>query len=367
MVQTAIPTHGGNLKWAAAIAQCSPGEILDFSASINPLGPPQSVLNALQNAIENQRALTAYPDPNYTRLREAIAQHHHIDPDWIFPGNGAAELFTWIARDCVNCSTVYLPVPAFADYGRALKALDIPITPIPLSLEPGNTHLPWARSPRPPSALWLNNPHNPTGRLWSADTIRQRLAETAEALELVAIDEAFMDFLPPEQQQSLIHQVTEYPQLVIVRSLTKFYSIPGLRLGYAIAHPDRLKRWQTWRDPWCVNALAEVAGLAALGDRDFVQKTWRWLSAARENLQQRIGQLPGMAVYPGAANYLLVKSAVSVSAMQQQLLMGDAIAIRNCATFPELGDRYFRVAVRTPSQNEQLVSALCKGLRATQT
>ncbi|MGD1938064.1 MAG: threonine-phosphate decarboxylase CobD [Cyanophyceae cyanobacterium] len=353
----AIPTHGGNLRWAAAIAQCAPDEILDFSASINPLGPPQSVLDALRNAIESQQALTAYPDPSYRRLREVIAQHHNIDPDWIFPGNGAAELFTWIARDCSDLATVYLPVPAFADYERALKALNIPITTIPLSLEPDNFDLPWARSPQPHSALLLNNPHNPTGRLWSADAIRGQLAETAEALDLVAIDEAFIDFLPPDQQQSLIDQVAEYPSLVIVRSLTKFYSIPGLRLGYAIAHPDRLKRWQQWRDPWCVNALAEVAGIAALGDRDFARQTWQWLPTARGQLQDGISKLPGMTVYPGAANYLLVKSAMAAE-IQQTLLMGDRIAIRNCSTFPELGDNYFRIAVRTLSENQRLIHAL---------
>ncbi|MEM9246505.1 MAG: threonine-phosphate decarboxylase CobD, partial [Cyanobacteria bacterium P01_F01_bin.153] len=330
----------------------------DFSASINPLGPPQSVLDALRNAIENQQALTAYPDPSYRHLREAIAQHHNIDPDWVFPGNGAAELFTWIARDCANLSTVYLPTPAFADYERALESLNIPITTIPLSLNPDNTDLPWVRSPQPHSALWLNNPHNPTGRLWSADAIHQRLAETAGGLDLVAIDEAFMDFLSPDQQQSLISQVDSYPSLVIVRSLTKFYSIPGLRLGYAIAHPDRLKRWQQWRDPWCVNALAEVAGMAALGDRDFAQQTWQWLPTARQQLRDDIDALPGMSVYPGAANYLLVKSAAAVSEIQQKLLIRDSIAIRNCSTFPELGNYYFRIAVRTPPQNQRLIRAL---------
>ena len=357
------PTHGGNLSWAAAIAQCSPDEILDFSASINPLGPPQSVIDALQTAIQTRRSLTAYPDPEYTRLRQAIAQHHQtqghsIDPAWIFPGNGAAELFTWIARDCQDLSTVYLPVPAFADYGRALRSLQIPITPLPLSLDPNNTDLPWPRSPQSHSGLWLNNPHNPTGRLWTAQTIRQHLESTADALEIVAIDEAFMDFLPPEEQQNLIHCIADYPQLVIVRSLTKFYSIPGLRLGYAIAHPDRLQRWQQWRDPWSVNALAEVAGLAALSDRDFAQTTWHWLPDTRATLGRSLQNMGGITVYPGAANFLLVKSSTPAPSLQQHLLRRDRIAIRDCSTFPELGSHYFRTAVRTDDQNQQLITAL---------
>lgn len=361
------PTHGGNLNWAAAIAQCSPHEILDFSASINPLGPPLSVLNALQMAIQNQRDLTAYPDPSYTQLREAIAHHHQkqehdIDPEWVFPGNGAAELFTWIARDCVGLDRVYLPVPAFADYGRALRSLQIPITPISLSLEPTDTKLPWLRSLQPHSGLWLNNPHNPTGRLWSADEIYKALAETAECLEVVALDEAFMDFLPPHEQQSLINRVVEFPQLVIVRSLTKFYSIPGLRLGYAIAHPDRLRRWGEWRDPWSVNGLAVVAGLAALGDRAFANRTWQWLSPARQTLRDGLNRWGAMEAYPGAANFLLVRSGIPAPILQEKLLRGDRIAIRDCSTFPELGPDYFRLAVRTTSQNQRLLNALAKVL-----
>jgi histidinol-phosphate/aromatic aminotransferase/cobyric acid decarboxylase-like protein len=125
------PVHGGNLAWAAEIAGCSPGVLVDFSASINPLGPPDSVLAALQRAIPT---LGHYPDPAYTDLRRALASHHDLSSDWILPGNGAAELLTWAARDMASQadSIAYLPTPAFNDYQRACQSFGVTVSPWPL-------------------------------------------------------------------------------------------------------------------------------------------------------------------------------------------------------------------------------------------
>jgi histidinol-phosphate/aromatic aminotransferase/cobyric acid decarboxylase-like protein len=172
------------------------------------------------------------------------------------------------------------------------------------------------------------------------------------------VDEAFMDFLRPEQQQSLIEQVPHYPNLVVLRSLTKFYSLPGLRLGYAIAHPDRLRRWQQWRDPWSVNTLAAVVGETVVQDTAFQQQTWDWLLPAREQLVQGLAALPGLHPYPSVANFLLVRSQHSVTDLQTQLLQQHQILIRDCMSFAELGDRYFRIAVRTLSENQRLLVGL---------
>jgi histidinol-phosphate/aromatic aminotransferase/cobyric acid decarboxylase-like protein len=145
---------------------------------------------------------------------------------------------------------------------------------------------------------------------------------------------------------------------VILRSLTKFYSLPGLRLGYAIAHPDRLQRWQEWRDPWCVNALAVAAGIAVLEDQEFQQQTWTWLAEARSQLFTGLSQIAGLNPLPNVANYLLVKTEVAGSLLQKELLQNEQILIRDCLSFPELGDRYFRVAVRLEHENQKLINAL---------
>lgn len=363
----ARPLHGGNLIWAASLAGCPPAQILDFSASINPLGPPESAIAAIGANLDQLRA---YPDPEYQSLRVALSQFHQIPADWILPGNGSAELLTWACRDLASL-TSRLITPAFGDYWRALSAFNARVVACPLNLSglsrvPGASGQPGMElkelgSPleqvlRSNVGLLLNNPHNPTGQLF----FRRTLIPWLEQFALVVVDEAFMDFLPPEQQQSLLSVVQAYPNLVILRSLTKFYSLPGLRLGYAIAHPERLQRWQQWRDPWPVNSLAVAAAQAVLLDHPFQQQTWDWLRGARLQLFEGLSHLPGLQPYWGAANFLLVESQQPGSKLQAQLLRSSQILIRDCLSFPELGDRFFRVAVRSTPDNQRLLESLAQ-------
>ncbi|MBE8965263.1 threonine-phosphate decarboxylase [Nostocales cyanobacterium LEGE 12452] len=353
------PAHGGNLAWAAALAGCPPDAILDFSASISPLGPPNSAIAAIKSQIGN---LKHYPDPNYSELRLALSHFHQLPPEWVLPGNGSAELLTLIGRELAQLAATILITPAFGDYYRTLAAYNANVLECPLI----------SYEQRVPSAellvllntqylalsthcgLLLNNPHNPSGKLFSRESILPYLEQFA----LVVVDEAFMDFVPPNEEQSLIPVVQEYPNLVVLRSLTKFYSLPGLRLGYAIAHPDCLAKWQLWRDPWPVNTLAAAAAIAALQDTEFQQQTWAWLTPARNQLFQGLAEIPGLQPQPSAANFLLVESQESTSQLQQQLLKYHQILIRDCLSFKELGDRFFRVAVREESDNQRLLTAL---------
>lgn len=344
------PTHGGNIAWAAQIAGCSPDVIVDFSASINPLGPPQSAIAAIQKGI---KSISAYPDPNYTQLRETLAQYHQLSPDWVLPGNGVAELLTWVGRELSHRMTC-LPTPAFNDYKRALRAFSGWIWDCALNLEEPLTLSILPDAPKSPSGLILNNPHNPTGHLWTV----QEILPLLDKFDLVVVDEAFMDFLTPAQQESLVPYIQEYPHLVVLRSLTKFYSMPGLRLGYAVSHPDRLHRWQQTRDPWAVNSLAALAGIAALNDIIFQQQTWNWLPLARSMLFEELHKIPGLNPLTGYANFLLVKTEFPGSQLQQALLQKTQVLIRDCLSFPELGESYFRVAVRTEQENQRLINGL---------
>lgn len=370
------PIHGGNLEWAAQWAGCSPSEVLDFSASINPLGPPASALATMQAHLSE---LKAYPDPEYRQLRSALAAFHQIHPDWILPGNGAAELLTWAGRDLASLDKAVLLTPAFGDYRRALRAFGAkleeslvmdhwqqPETGALVNSPTGNS----LRCSSPKATLQLtnpyasntgiliNSPHNPTGLMFS----RQSLLPYLDRFAVVVVDEAFMDFLPPDQQQSLIDWVGDYPNLVVIRSLTKFYSLPGLRLGYAIAHPDRLQRWQQWRDPWSVNTLAAAVGAVVVQDREFQQQTWNWLAAVKSPLLEGLQALAGLTSYGGAANFLLVRCQQSVTQLQADLLQRNRILIRDCLSFPELGDGYFRIAIRTAAENQRLLDALAQNL-----
>ncbi len=346
------PAHGGNLVWAAELAHCSPSALLDFSASINPLGPPPSAIATLQAHLVD---LTAYPDPRYSTLCRALGRHHQVPADWVLPGNGAAELLTWACRDLSTLDKTVILAPSFSDYHRGLQAFGATVQRVSGELDVAWPALPEGRSPTAwsQSGLLLNNPHNPSGRLFARKAVEKCLSQFA----LVVVDEAFMDFLPGEAE-SVIGLVQEYPNLVVVRSLTKFYSLPGLRLGYAIAHPDRLQRWQQWRDPWSVNALAAAVGEVVIQDHVFQQQTWDWLQAAKPVLFAGLAAIPGLHPTPGVANFLLVRCAYSVLEVQLELLKRHQILIRDCLSFEELGDRYFRVAVRTPAENQRLLNGL---------
>ncbi|WP_138503901.1 threonine-phosphate decarboxylase CobD [Nostoc sp. PA-18-2419] len=382
------PAHGGNLAWAAALAGCPPDAILDFSASISPLGPPNSAIAAIMSQLGN---IKHYPDPNYSELRLALSHFHQLPPEWILPGNGSAELLTLIGKELSQLAATILITPAFGDYYRTLAGCKAKVLECPLSLVIGQESsmisalslvLDKQRSrataflspcvgkqvalsqgflgselrgqKTKDKGLLLNNPHNPTGKLFSRDSILPYLEQFA----LVVVDEAFMDFVPPNEEQSLIEVVQEYANLVILRSLTKFYSLPGLRLGYAIAHPECLAKWQLWRDPWPVNTLAAAAAIAALQDREFQQQTWAWLPPARNQLFEGLVQIPGLQPQASAVNFLLVESQKSTSQLQQELLKHYQILIRDCLSFKELGDRFFRVAVREESDNQRLLTAL---------
>ena len=365
------PVHGGNLEWASRLADCLPTDILDFSASINPLGPPASAIAAIQSHLSELRS---YPDPSYRAFRQTLANHHHLDPAWICPGNGSAELLTWVSRELAACTTTVLPTPAFGDYGRSLRTFGGNV--VGCSIMGGRVGERRNRGAREQGSrgveefigliqrmsgdeggkrgIIINNPHNPTGHLWKRDDVLALL----ERFALVVVDEAFMDFLRPEDQESVIDAVVDYPNLVVLRSLTKFYSMPGLRIGYAIAHPDRIRQWQQWRDPWPVNTLAVAAATASLSDKGFQRRTWNWLDQAKAKLFRGLQQISGLCPYPSAANYLLVNTKSSAVELQRFLLERDRILIRDCVSFPELGDRYFRVAVRTAAENKRLLSAM---------
>jgi L-threonine-O-3-phosphate decarboxylase len=355
------PVHGGNLVWAAGLAQCSSRELLDFSASISPLGPPHSVREAIQAAFSS---VVAYPDPEYGDLRQAIAQHHNISTDYVLPGNGAAELLTWAVRDLSEKSRVCFQVtPHFSDYDRAFKAFGCKAESLFLVTADGWILDAWDADflKYTPKAihlhecgLLLNNPHNPTGALLSRHRIRALLARFGS----VVVDEAFMDFLPPDREQSVMDWVDEFPGLVVLRSLTKFYSMPGLRLGYAVAQPKTLQRWQQWRDPWSVNTLAAAAGIAAIQDVEFQRQTWQWLEAGNTQLYEGLAAIPGLDPLPSVANFFLVACECSATALQRQLLVQHKIYIRDCISFEVLGDRYFRVAVKTSADNRRLLDAL---------
>ena len=384
---TAQP-HGGNLTAAAAQLGCGPAQLLDASASLVPFGPSLQLRWQLVSAALGL-APRIYPDRSLSALRGAIAAHHGLDPQWVLPGNGAAELFTWAARDAARAGVSVLPVPGFADYPRALACWGGAWIPQPLPLHWGESFPQQLPPPPPGAALWLTNPHNPTGQLWS----RQSLEPLLQRYALVICDEAFLplslsgaehNFSAEHQfsgerhhsaahqysgeRQSLVPLLAEHPNLVVIRSLTKLHAIAGLRIGYALAHPDRLRRWAGWRDPWPVNGLAAAVAekLIAPGpsQRRWQRRVHRWLAQEGPWLRRAMGRLEGLEPLPSATNFLLVRGVTgdgaprSLQALRQRLEQRHRILLRDCRSFEGLDDSWLRIGLQDRRRHRQLLRAL---------
>ena len=199
--------HGGNRQAVAEVLGCRPSQLLDSSASLVPWTPRCSRLT--------KASFRDYPDRDLSSFRSAIAAIHRLSSDWVLPGNGAAELFTWAARDAANVGLSAFLAPGFADYRRALQCWNAPFLDVPLALSWGHSG-PLIHPPIKAPVVWICNPHNPTGQLWSRASLEQLLANHA----LVICDEAFLPLVPNGEQQSLIPLVAEHSNLVVIRSLT---------------------------------------------------------------------------------------------------------------------------------------------------
>jgi histidinol-phosphate/aromatic aminotransferase/cobyric acid decarboxylase-like protein len=214
------------------------------------------------------------------------------------------------------------------------------------------------------AVLWLTNPHNPTGALWS----RTSLEPLLERFSLVIADEAFLPLVPGGEAQSLIPLVRSHPNLVVIRSLTKLWSIAGLRLGYAIAQPERLARWARWRDPWPLNGLALAVGERLLGDPvaygRWCRRVQRWTGREGAWLQAALAQLPGITPLPSAANFLLIHGEASLVPLRERLERRHRILLRDCRSFHGLGESWLRIGLQNRRGNRRLLRALRRELVA---
>lgn len=359
--------HGGNRAAEARRLGLRPDQLLDASASLVPFGPPWRLRAQLLRQLLQGDNLRDYPDRGYTELRRGLAAVHGLDPAQVLPGNGAAELFTWAARDAAACGPSLLPAPGFADYARALRCWDGASRRLPLPLdwqEAGPTAWP-AAAQRPDPAgetpvLWITNPHNPTGQLWSRASLQPLLLRHA----LVIVDEAFLPLTPGGEAQSLIPLLAEHPNLVVIRSLTKLLAVAGLRLGYALGDPARLARWARWRDPWPVNGLAASLPARLLHDRRWLERVQGWVEREGAWLRGRLGELGGLKLLPSATSYQLLRGCRddgrprSLEPLRQVLADRHHILLRDCRSFDGLDDSWLRLSLQDRRGHRRLLRAL---------
>lgn len=335
--------HGGDIYGEQVL--------LDFSANTNPFGTPQPVLDAIAGALPQ---LHHYPDPYCRALVAAIAAHEAVPEQDILCGNGAAELIYGFCQAARPKKAVEL-APTFSEYALALKGVGCTVERYRLKQKQdfslGEGFLGFLEQTMP-QAVFLCNPNNPTGRLIDPALMEQILIFCRNRRIRLFVDECFLDMA--EGGHSLKDCLANNPHLFILKAFTKSYGMAGLRLGYCLSSDSRLlEKMSAAVQPWNVSIPAQVAGVAALEQRDFLARTRALVSAQRAFLQERLEQL-GFRVCPGQANYLLFQAPEDL----HQRLRRRKIAIRNCANYPGLGPGWYRIAVRLPEENQCLIQTM---------
>lgn len=342
--------HGGDL-WTATEVFGRPEEgWLDYSSNMNPSGPPEVVGDLMR---ERWRDIARYPDPAVRGLTNKLSQTYGIPPESILVGNGAAELIDLVVRVLRPAETI-LARPSFTEYEDAARKAGSSIVSTMLERDRAfEMSLPQEVGER---TVFLGHPNNPTGRIVPARVLDSlRLSGTR-----MMLDEAFLDFLPDEEGISYIRHAAESPRIQVLRSMTKFYAIPGIRLGFLVAHPDVVRRIREVQTHWSVNFLAQLIGEAVLEERAYARRTRAWLQEERPWLMGELSGL-GLTVFPSDTNFLLVSLPSENGRDVRQLqraMAGKGIFIRDASLFEGLDTSYFRLAIRLRLDNERLLRAL---------
>lgn len=337
--------HGGDV-W-------SHYPVIDFSSNTNPLGPPERVLKALK---ENLWRVSHYPDDSGRVLREVLAGYAGVDEGNIILGNGSTEIIkNFIEAFISRGDRVLLPFPTYSEYEyqALLRGAEVsyvsPRKDFSFSVQAVVSAL-----EENAKALFLCNPNNPTGKTLKKEAL-ERVLEAAHGEEVfVLLDEAYIEFA----SKPGFDRAAEYENLLVSRSLTKFYTLPGLRLGYGISNKRIIDVLEKLRIPWNVNALAQIAGMEALKDEDFVRESRRFIREERKFLQGEIEKI-GLRTVASDTNFFLINLGGRItSAELKAKLLDKKILIRDCSSFKGLGDDYIRVSVKQREDNLRLIEEL---------
>ncbi len=355
--------HGGTIYTIARQMGIEPSELLDFSASINPLGFSPRVKRALRG---HDDAILHYPDQEAYDFIQELARYHRLPADNIIAGNGSSELI-FLLPSVVKTKKVLLVVPTFSEYESSIRKAGGKVFYLrtteeeQFSIQPQDV---LKELQKGYDALYICNPNNPTGVLTSKEVLKDIARSARQRSTAVIIDETFIDF---NENQSLKHATKELENIYILRSMTKFFALPGLRAGYLISEEGNIKKLREQQEPWTMNALAQYAGVESLRDKDYIQRSLHYMKTARHELAAGLQTIPCLKVFASKANYLLIKllepAPLSVSGLYNKLLLEERIIIRKCNTFQGMGDSYFRIAVRKKSENKLLIGKLRKILQ----
>jgi threonine-phosphate decarboxylase len=350
-------THGGDVERVSREFRIPAETILDFSANVNPLGLPARAMESLARAARDGRLLMQYPDPEASVLRSALSQRLEIPVESIVVGAGADSLIHAALR-AIAPQRCILPVPAFSEYARACRAFGCAIHPIKLTADEGFALPEGAlRASRPGDLVILNNPHNPTGRCATRSEMLDRIAAIRSSGAAVLADEAFIDYVP---DAAITREAAAASGVIAIRSLTKFFGCPGLRVGYAVAAPETAHTIAAQFSAWPVTTLALHALAEALDDIEYLRATLERNRRARARLADALERL-GCRVFPPSANFIFfqIPNGFHASEVRDTLIRERAILVRECDSFEGLEPgRYLRIAVRSECENDRLTEGL---------
>ncbi len=356
------PRHGGSEEASALFHADGPKSgILDFSISINPLGPPPGLKEVLVRALET---VGGYPEIDARTLTRELAAFHALTPDHFIAGNGSTDLLFSLIPLLPNREAV-IPFPTFIEYERACQLYGWRISHVPPRDPETFTIDTEAILSRlsPLTTLFLCQPNNPTGICVDPEKLDQILEKAEKTGAYVILDEAFLPFT---DRPSAIPWVARHGSLVVLRSMTKSYGIPGLRLGYAVAAPHIISRWKRYLPPWNVNTLAQAAGVYCLRHGEgHLRESARFIREESRWLMDEIGRLPGLHPHPTESNFFLVSLETdTLSADTLYLSLGERkVLVRHCGSFRGMGDRHIRIGIKKREANQRLLSALRAVLR----
>lgn len=329
------------------------GKILDFSVNVNPLGTPKEVIKAGEESLKN---ITNYPDTTCRKLIAAIAENIGINFENIICGNGAAEII-FNAVFALKPKNVLLTVPTFAEYGYAADAVSAAKQYYYLgknrdfSLDEGIINC----IDNTTDMIFICNPNNPTGMCTEKNLLMKILDKCKQCNAITVIDECFIDFVCEGEKYSVLDCINRFDNLLVLKSFTKLYAMPGIRLGYGVCgNSEIIEAMYRYRQPWNVSSVAQAMGIAALKDNnELIKKTRRYISYERAFLSDELKRL-GIEIFNSRANYIMFKADNELD----KRLLSKNILIRNCSNYYGLNEGYYRIAVRGHKDNIRLIKAI---------
>ncbi|MFC6254039.1 threonine-phosphate decarboxylase CobD [Secundilactobacillus hailunensis] len=348
--------HGGNREQIAAKTGIAADKLVDFSANINPLGLSPKMKQVLADALDE---VVYYPNPDYPELKQAIGQHFNVTANNVFVGNGAVQMI-FDAATALKAREALVLVPTFGEYERSLTRAGAHVSHF--KLKPENDFainvdklLTFLDAHSEVDLICLCNPNNPSGQMLLPADVKT-IAEYCRTHHIwLIVDEAFMDFVEGDRL-SVIPHLDDRDPVVVIRSATKFFAIPGLRLGFLVTkNPVLRTKLSEQEEPWTVNIFAQRFGEKMYQDTEYITKTQQWLGQEKQYLFNALQQISYLTVFPSRVNYYLFRSDI---VNLREKLWQSGIMIRDCSDYVGLDGHYYRVAVRSHEENQQLIAGL---------